>query len=54
MGDLRLQRNAPAALTMLAAPDKLNYVAGDKLNLTGVKLQITYSNRKSIAGYYRG
>lgn len=38
--------NAPAALTMLAAPDKLNYVAGDKLNLTGVKLQITYSNGK--------
>ena len=25
--------NAPAALTMLAAPDKLNYVAGDKLDL---------------------
>ena len=38
--------NAPAALTMLAAPEKLNYVAGDKLDLTGVKLQITYSNGK--------
>ena len=31
---------------MLAAPEKLNYVAGDKLDLTGVKLQITYSNGK--------
>ena len=35
--------NGPAKLTMLAAPEKLSYVSGDKLDLTGLKLQITYS-----------